>query len=274
MCGGREDHFVFGPWKVFAKSNHILQSQCPTPSVCIKALEDETGGDSQICMLCRYIKELKLPCHPDMTFASNILRLEHTSGCGMEFTCLDALRCLSSENYVPKVAIAQAWQEARSDTDCPKEVVNPFDWTYTTDYRGTFLSTGKEIQVRDTTERIDMEKLKVREQIVFYQDICLYEDELADHGIAQCSVKMRIMKNNFFILLRYFLRIDNVLIRMNDTRIYHEAGWDYLLREYTSKEAKANQLDVPVSVLTNPAALSEHLPVKSVHLEKLVLPAS
>ncbi len=32
------------------------------------------------------------------------------------------------------------------------------------------------------------------------------------------------MKNSFFVLLRYFLRIDNVLVRINDTRFYHEVN--------------------------------------------------
>jgi hypothetical protein len=34
----------------------------------------------------------------------------------------------------------------------------------------------------------------------------------------------RVMKNSFFVLLRYFLRIDNVLVRINDTRFYHEVN--------------------------------------------------
>lgn len=32
----------------------------------------------------------------------------------------------------------------------------------------------------------------------------------------------RVMPTSFFLLLRFFLRIDGVLIRMNDTRLYHE----------------------------------------------------
>ena len=32
------------------------------------------------------------------------------------------------------------------------------------------------------------------------------------------------MKSSFFILLRYFLRIDNVLVRIHDTRYYHEVN--------------------------------------------------
>lgn len=32
------------------------------------------------------------------------------------------------------------------------------------------------------------------------------------------------MPSSFFLLLRFFLRIDGVLIRMNDTRLYHEVS--------------------------------------------------
>lgn len=32
----------------------------------------------------------------------------------------------------------------------------------------------------------------------------------------------RAMPSSFFVLLRFFLRVDGVLIRMNDTRLYHE----------------------------------------------------
>lgn len=52
------------------------------------------------------------------------------------------------------------------------------------------------------------------------------------------------MPGSFFILLRYFLRIDNVMLRVNDTRMYHEFGNDYILREYTSREAKVPDITV------------------------------
>lgn len=52
------------------------------------------------------------------------------------------------------------------------------------------------------------------------------------------------MPGTLYILLRYFLRIDNVMLRVNDTRIYHELGKDYLIREYTSREAKVEDIKV------------------------------
>ena len=39
-------------------------------------------------------------------------------------------------------------------------------------------------------ERIDMERLKVRDKISFYSDVILFEDELHDSGCSMLSVKI------------------------------------------------------------------------------------
>ncbi|CAG0898194.1 unnamed protein product [Darwinula stevensoni] len=68
-----------------------------------------------------------------------------------------------------------------------------------------------------TSEKIDMEKLKLKEPILFYDEIHLYEDELADNGCALCTVKIRVMASGWFALLRFYLRVDHVLIRVPPT---------------------------------------------------------
>lgn len=50
------------------------------------------------------------------------------------------------------------------------------------------------------------------------------------------------MPSGLFILLSYFLRVDGVLIRMNGTRFHYESGNDYILKEFTSREAKFENL--------------------------------
>lgn len=67
-----------------------------------------------------------------------------------------------------------------------EEKVKPFDWTFTTTYTGTQTN----LKVEETNERIDVDKLKRREKIMFYHDLTLFEDELHDNGIAVCSVKI------------------------------------------------------------------------------------
>lgn len=50
------------------------------------------------------------------------------------------------------------------------------------------------------------------------------------------------MPSCFLVLQRFFLRVDDVLFRINDTRLYHEFGTDYFVREYTSKEVHYNTI--------------------------------
>lgn len=67
-----------------------------------------------------------------------------------------------------------------------EEKIKPFDWTFTTGYTGTISG----FEVEETNERIDMDKLRQRDRIMFYHDLTLFEDELHDNGIAVNSVKI------------------------------------------------------------------------------------
>jgi type 2A phosphatase activator TIP41 len=44
------------------------------------------------------------------------------------------------------------------------------------------------------------------------------------------------MKDCFFGLLRCYLRVDNVMVRIMDTRIFHSFGDNYIFREFNVKE--------------------------------------
>ena len=59
-------------------------------------------------------------------------------------------------------------------------------------------------------------------------------------------VLQRVMPTLLFILLRFYLRVDDVLVRTNDTRYFHEIGADHMLREFTSKESRIADLKVGV----------------------------
>ncbi|XP_010565681.1 TIP41-like protein isoform X2 [Haliaeetus albicilla] len=199
--------FTFGPWKLSAARTHIM-----------KSAQAERLAD-----------ELHMPSLPEMMFGDNILRIQHDRGFGIEFNATDALKCVNNCQGMIKVACAEEWQESRSETEHTKEVVKPYDWTYTTDYKGTLLG--------------DTARLK------------------------------RVMPSSFFVLLRFFLRVDGVLIRMNDTRLHHEADKAYMLREYTSRESKISSLKhVPPSLFTEPNEISQYLPVKETICEKLEFP--
>ncbi|XP_054567478.1 TIP41-like protein isoform X3 [Eptesicus fuscus] len=172
-----------------------------------------------------------------------------------------------------KTHIMKSADVEKTEGEHSKEVIKPYDWTFTTDYKGTLLGEALKLKVVPTTDHIDTEKLKAREQIKFFEEVLLFEDELHDHGVSSLSVKIRVMPSSFFLLLRFFLRIDGVLIRMNDTRLYHEADKTYMLREYTSRESRiANLMHVPPSLFTEPNEMSQYLPIKETVCEKLIFP--
>ncbi|WAR07021.1 TIPRL-like protein [Mya arenaria] len=222
--------FQFGPWTLTAVKSHILESE----------------GTARE----RFEGQLDLPQVPEMVFAENVLRIQHTEGYGVEFNALDALRRVDPHHDHFKVAVSQAWKEARSECEHIQDVVET------------------------TSERIDLEKLKVREKIHFYEDIVLFEDELSDNGTSMMSVKIRVMPSSFFILLRQFMRVDNVIVRVLDTRLYLEAEQNYMLREHSCREKNIQDLKVPAHVITDPNELAQILPVSKEMNEKLVFPST
>nr|KAF6414588.1 TOR signaling pathway regulator [Molossus molossus] len=182
--------FSFGPWKLTATKTHIMKSAD------VEKLADE----------------LHMPSLPEMMFGDNVLRIQHGSGFGIEFNATDALRCVNNYQGVLKVACADEWQGSRTEGEHSKEVIKPYDWTFTTDYKGTLLGESLKLKVVPTADHIDTEKLKAREQIKFFEEVCLFEDELHDHGVSSLSVKI--------------------------------ADKTYMLREYTSRESRIANLMV------------------------------
>ncbi|XP_071955512.1 TIP41-like protein [Antedon mediterranea] len=265
----KTETFAFGPWTITSVKGHILKSHCQSPQKCTT----ENDSNQTPCVVCRYQRSLELPQLPEMVFGDNVLRVEHQAGFGLEFTALEALKRVDAHHDLLQVAAAKAWQEARKTSDFIKEVVKPFDWTYTTDYQGTCLESISKMQTINPTDlKIDVEKLKVREKIYFFEEIVLFEDELADNGCAMLTAKLRVMQSSFFVLLRFYLRVDGVLIRINDTRVYHEADKNYMIREYTSREKKISDLKVSPSVLTDANQIHHHLDITKEVTEKLEFP--
>ena len=60
--------------------------------------------------------------------------------------------------------------------------------------------------------------------ILHFGEIFLFESDLEDCGYAMSKVRFRVMKDCFYVLLRYYLRVDGVSVRIFDTRIFHEYG--------------------------------------------------
>ncbi|CAO3646063.1 unnamed protein product [Mucor hiemalis] len=187
----------------------------------------------------RIQKDYGLP-PPEMVFGNNYVQVEK-GDFKLVFGAYDALKIVdtsSTSSEKIKVAYSEEWtrKSAANHTEV-KDVVKPYDWTYTTDYKGT---TEAQFELNDKESMVNVEKLKKQEPILFYDENILYEDELADNGTAMLFIRLRVMPTCFLVLQRFFLRVDDVLFRVNDTRLYHEFGSDYFIREFTSKEVHYN----------------------------------
>ncbi|CAM9350179.1 unnamed protein product [Laminaria digitata] len=66
-----------------------------------------------------------------------------------------------------------------------------------------------------------------------YDDVVLFEDFIHDHGVVRMSVKTRTMPRCWYVLLRYWLRVDGVVMKVIDTRYFHKFGERSVYRERT-----------------------------------------
>ena len=119
-------------------------------------------------------------------------------------------------------------------------------------------------------ERIPYDKLRPNmEQILWYQHIPLFTTELDDNGLADYSVRIRVMPSRFFVLARYWLRVDHVLVRSVDTRVHYAFGDPYMLVESSVREATYDEL-LPYKVNhTVKEDVYPHLPVLSCVTKKI-----
>lgn len=108
-----------------------------------------------------------------------------------------------------------------------------YDWTYSCTWPGVEVGGPSQMTAAQdpARDRIPVERLgpptrpgAKPEPILFYDDLVLFEDELADNGSSMLGVKVRVMPSGFLVLQRFFLRVDNVVFRLFDTRMY--VGFD------------------------------------------------
>ncbi|KAI1110278.1 type 2A phosphatase activator TIP41 [Nemania sp. NC0429] len=253
-------------------------------------------------------KDLKIRM-PEMIFGDNLVSIKHLpTRWRIEFSTRDALDAVdkTGDNML-QVAYAEEWSASREQTSAGiREVVRPFDWSYSTKYSGTVVlpsvteedevskadtnadtntdtntdtdadvdgTTGTETEATtrtyqtgantgDTAEKVEknrrrhlkplvftptnepipIELLKRRDPIRFFDDVMLYESELDDNGISAFSAKIRVHDERMLLLCRLYMRLDNVVCRIRDTRIYVDFATETVTREYTAREAKYHDI--------------------------------
>mmetsp|Transcript_2283 Transcript_2283/g.6847 ORF Transcript_2283/g.6847 Transcript_2283/m.6847 type:complete len:252 (-) Transcript_2283:249-1004(-) len=161
----------------------------------------------------------------------------------LKFDPIDALKEVGESDPALRVRAARDWESRRTHKDV-KTLENPSDWTFTTKYKGEIVCGVREVK-ENTEKDIDYEKLKRRDiPILYYNEVLLFEDELDDNGVSSFTVRMRISRDFFLILVRFWLRVDDVIVRLLDTRYYHAFDEPYIIRDWRRKEAYISDLPV------------------------------
>ncbi|KAI0995453.1 hypothetical protein K3495_g12726 [Podosphaera aphanis] len=178
---------------------------------------------------------------PEMIFGDNFVSIEHiASGWHLNFNAFDALdRVEKTGKNMLKVAYSQEWSNSRENAhEDIKKIVKPFDWSYSTDYKGT-NTKGKPFEMKNkNSESIPIELLMRPDPIIFFDEVVLYESELDDNGISVLTCKFRVMPDRMLLLCRFFMRLDNVVLRIRETRVYIDFDTGRVIRDYKEKEDK------------------------------------
>ncbi|XP_050364636.1 TIP41-like protein isoform X2 [Argentina anserina] len=237
----------------------------------------ETRKRSILNSSTRELWEKKLEtCHlPEMVFGESCLTLKHVkSGATVHFNAFDALIGWKKEALPPvEVPAAAKWKFRCNPSE---QVILDYDYTFTTLYCGSETiakdadKQGGEVSKEacnlhweDCKEKLDVVALASKEPILFYDEVVLYEDELADNGVSLLTVKV--------------LRVDGVLMRLRDTRMHctfennvnpiilRESCW----REATFTALAAKGYPSEAGAYNDPSIISQRLPVVMNKSQKL-----
>lgn len=194
----------------------------------------ESEKDDLLDMSRRSVKSL-----PEQVYLHNILRIRQKStGRTLICSARDALGQWmrddeENKNPMVQIGLSERWQRDRRAILESVERVS-YDWTYTTSYSGTLVDCCP----RATRGQMNMSLLTDRSApILMYDSLPLYVSELDDVGVSEISVKVRVMPSCWFVLLRFFLRIDKQLVKIRDTRYFHQFSKRVMLREIRHQES-------------------------------------
>lgn len=220
---------------------------------------------------------------PEMLFLGGLACIQEGTGTELRLDTEDALREWMQEgNEPPRVKAAAEWQEGHRKRfqEGRRPAIGElreegrdeaFDWTFTTPYGGT--AKGSEWREAKPNEQVNRELLTRRDPILLYEEGTLYESELDDAGISSLHYKVRVMPRCWYVLLRFYLRIDGVIIRLREHRIYCEfrssSGRDLeayqqaLVRESSGREVAFHHLE-EAGAPAHPSAFKD--PDKASHI--------
>lgn len=86
----------------------------------------------------RFDTGLRLPSLPTEVYDKNSIVMRHcATGALLSVNAFDALELVDAEHDPIKVAVAQEWADTRQEQMVNLANVQPFDWTYSSNYKGS-----------------------------------------------------------------------------------------------------------------------------------------
>ena len=143
--------------------------------------------------------------------------------------------------------------QAKSQYSKIEDTKNEMDWSFSSPYMGHITSINNCImnkyyhKINETKEfkieksNIIFPEIKI-ENVLNYNQVQFFEDELGDIGLSEGKIGFGVMDECFLGLMRCYLRVDNMVVRNIDTKIYHKFGEKYIIRNFTVKEKTYDEL--------------------------------
>ena len=241
---------------------------------------------------------------PEMVFLANHLTLTHKpTGAHFSFNTRDALKgCLldrtqhaeptaaggSDSSVTPplsssvapsaqlpsrqeiRVTHAKYWKGKEHDVNV--QTLNlAYDWTYTTHYRATLAPPPPQhsLTIVERSEPLPLHLLQRPDPILWYCQLPLYDDELHDNGVCSVSVKARVMASCWLVLMQCWLRVDDVCVKVYETRLYCqqmtgdkvEVIREWQAREETFESLASRGMPRDSKSYTDPSFVARKLPL-------------
>ena len=188
------------------------------------------------------------------------------------------------------VAEVDASASVDTTTNKPRLLLNnQWDWTYTTNYCFTHRTCNYNnearlvsmidplayivniSELRDSNSKwircnengFDVNMLKsTNDPILFYLETLLYQDDLEDCGeVISGDIKIRVMPACWYILYRVFVRVDGLVVKLRDTRLFHKFHTNEIHVDITLKELAINNDNIPSHMLRDPNLINDRMTI-------------
>lgn len=172
-------------------------------------------------------------CIPQVVYPTAHVAIEGASGVWMSWDAVDALQdwaqahheiAIHSRVAHQGVAIIKPpdiveWEERRKHgrAHAASSSVMHFDWTFTTNFLGR-AEGGQWNELDESGMRTSL-LTDSSVPILFFDEVTLYQDDLNGKGHVDYSIKLRVMPTCCYVLARTWVRADNVLVRLRESKV-------------------------------------------------------